>query len=416
MKAGYTLTGIGVLPEAWEVSCLGYHLVQGATYGVVKAGGFQRIGVPMLRGGDIKGGVIAEGQPLITEEKSKEYSRTVLRAGDVVIALVGYPGESAVIPARLHGANISRAVGLLRPAESLLPEFLACYLNSAIGRQEFLRPSAGSAQIVVNLGALNQLQIPLPSKAEQRAIAAALSDVDALLDGQDRLIAKKRDLKHSVMQQLLTGQTRLLGFNGRWDSVSLGELFSFKNGLNKAKSFFGSGTPIVNYMDVFSGGSLRSSELVGRVALSSEEIRTFEVRRGDVFFTRTSETLDEIGMAAVMLDDPEQTVFSGFVLRARPRDKDHRLRDEFKAYCFTPAYVRRQIISRASYTTRALTNGRLLGSVVLRVPPVDEQMAIAEVLMDMEAELSALEARRDKTRALKQAMMQELLTGKVRLV
>jgi len=148
--------------------------------------------------------------------------------------------------------------------------------------------------------------------------------------------------------------------------------------------------------------------------LSSDEIKSFEVRKGDVLFTRTSETPNEIGMAAVVLDDPHQTVFSGFVLRARPQDD--RLCDAFKAYCFRSSLVRSQIVSKASYTTRALTNGGLLSAVVLPVPLVDEQAAIAAVLSDMDAELSALEARRDKTRAIKQGMMQELLTGRTRLV
>ncbi len=87
-----------------------------------------------------------------------------------------------------------------------------------------------------------------------------------------------------------------------WDAVPLVSLFEFKNGLNKAKRFFGIGTPIVNYMDVFSHPGLRLADLKGRVTLSLPEIKNFEVRRGDVFFTRTSETVDEIGVAAVMLE------------------------------------------------------------------------------------------------------------------
>jgi type I restriction enzyme S subunit len=136
--------------------------------------------------------------------------------------------------------------------------------------------------------------------------------------------------------------------------------------------------------------------------------------KGDLFFTRTSETTEEVGIASVMLDEPTETVFSGFVLRARPLDD--RLTDRFKAYCFSAASVRKQITSKASYTTRALTNGRTLSEVELPLPTKPEQTAIAAVLTDMDTELSALEARRDKTRALKQGMMQELLTGRTRLV
>ena len=117
-----------------------------------------------------------------------------------------------------------------------------------------------------------------------------------------------------------------------WEAVLLGDLFVFKNGLNKAKRFFGTGIPIVNYMDVFECPGLRTDDLSGRVNLSPEEIKNYEVRLGDVFFTRTSETVEEVGVASVMLNEPCDTVFSGFVLRARPRDG--RLDDHYKQYCF----------------------------------------------------------------------------------
>jgi type I restriction enzyme S subunit len=142
-------------------------------------------------------------------------------------------------------------------------------------------------------------------------------------------------------------------------------------------------------------------------------MKTFLVRKGDVFFTRTSETVEEIGLTAVMLGDCQDTAFSGFLLRARP--KDDSFSDEYKKYCFRERSMREQIKSRASYTTRALTNGRLLSAVRLPRPSVKEQTAIASVLSDMDAEISALEKRLDKTRLLKQGMMQELLTGRIRL-
>ncbi len=115
-----------------------------------------------------------------------------------------------------------------------------------------------------------------------------------------------------------------------------------------------------------------------------------------------------------MLDEPCQTVFSGLVLRGRP--KNDRLCNAFKAYCFTSVFVRKQIVAKASYTTRARTNGRILSAVILPGPPLPEQTAIAAVLTDMDATLSALEQPRDKTRALKQGMIQEFPTGKTRLI
>ena len=196
-----------------------------------------------------------------------------------------------------------------------------------------------------------------------------------------------------------------------WDVMLLGNLFVFKNGLNKAKRFFGTGTPIVNYMDVYKKPGLWMDNLSGRVNLSPEEIRNFEVRMGDVFFTRTSETVEEIGMASVMLEEPCDTVFSGFVLRARPRDD--RLDDHYKQYCFGSRSIRSQIVSNATFTTRALTNGRSLSTVCVVVPTKPEQSAIAEALSDVDRLHTALESLIAKKRAIKQAAMQQLLTGKI---
>lgn len=198
-----------------------------------------------------------------------------------------------------------------------------------------------------------------------------------------------------------------------WDVIPLGLLFQFKNGLNKAKEFFGFGSPIVNYMDVFQHPALTAGNLLGRVNVNIRELKAYEVRQGDVFFTRTSETVDEIGIASVMLDDSEYTVFSGFVLRARPTDDT--LHNVFKSYCFSAGYFRKQVTARASYTTRALTNGRLLSATLLARPARFEQIAIAAALSDVDALLDGLERLIAKKRDLKQAAMQQLLTGKTRL-
>jgi type I restriction enzyme S subunit len=399
VKPGYKQTEVGVIPDRWEVPYLRQHLVQDATYGVVKAGTFQRSGIPMLRGGDIKNGSVAEDQPLITPQKSAEYSRTLLRQDDVVIALVGYPGESAVVPERLVGANISRAVGLLRPAPTLSPAFLACYLNSPNGRKEFLRPSAGSAQIVVNLGALNRLRLPLPPPPEQRAIAAALSDVDALLDGLDRLITKKRDLKQAAMQQLLTGRTRLPDFSGEWEVKRLGEVLKFQVGWPFSSAFFNEkeqGVRLVKNRD------LKSDDQV--FYYSGKYDPAFQVSDGDVL----------VGMDGDFLPcrwAKGPALLNQRVGRIVPLDGLDR---EF-AFYYLIGPLKEIEVATASTTVKHLSHGDVEG-IEKPLPSVREQTAIAAVLSDMDSELAALEARRDKTRDLKQAMMQELLTGKTRLV
>ncbi len=207
------LTGQTRLPGfqgEWTNIILGDLLTMKATYGIVTAGDFQEVGVRMVRGGDIKGGCIGSDLPMVTAEKSAEYSRTILKRDDVVIALVGYPGEAAKILPDLEGANISRAVGLLRLNSRIIPNYLVSYLNSPVGRKMVLAPSAGSAQLVVNLKALNKLSFPLPSIAEQAAIAEILSDMDAEIAALEARRDKTKLLKQGMMQELLTGRIRLV--------------------------------------------------------------------------------------------------------------------------------------------------------------------------------------------------------------
>ena len=198
-----------------------------------------------------------------------------------------------------------------------------------------------------------------------------------------------------------------------WSLVTLGSIFNFKNGLNKEKHYFGYGTPIVNYMDVYESGGIHCSSVKGLVCVTPVEKKNYSAKRGDVFFTRTSETVEEIGLASVLLDDLRNAVFSGFVLRARQLKET--FVPLFMKYCFRHELARKQIQSTASYTTRALTNGNLLSNVYVTVPSKKEQTAIANALSDVDALISEQEKLIAKKQAIKTATMQQLLTGRTRL-
>lgn len=187
----------------------------------------------------------------------------------------------------------------------------------------------------------------------------------------------------------------------------------FKNGLNKSKEFFGHGTPIVNYTDVYKKRGLKKNDVCGKVSLTRDEIHRFDARKNDVFFTRTSETPEEVGMSSVLLEDIDDCVFSGFVLRGRP--KNDMFVPEYCKYCFTTEAVRSAIIMGCTYTTRALTNGKQLSTIEIVVPPKPEQEAIAKTLAEIDELISSLEKLITKEKAIKQGAMQELLTGKRRL-
>ncbi len=198
-----------------------------------------------------------------------------------------------------------------------------------------------------------------------------------------------------------------------WPLVPIGQILDFKNGLNKGKEFFGHGTPIVNYTDVYHHPGLYSSDIKGKVCLSKDEIKRFEVRKNDVFFTRTSETPEEVGFSAVLLDDIEDCAFSGFVLRGRP--KNDMLYPLYCKYCFATKAVREQIIKNCTYTTRALTNGRVLSAIMIPVPSIEEQRAIADTLTTMERYITDLTTLIEKKKAIREGAVADLMTGKTRL-
>lgn len=198
-----------------------------------------------------------------------------------------------------------------------------------------------------------------------------------------------------------------------WEVKKIGDFFDFKNGLNKGKDFFGYGIPIVNYTDVYKNRSLRTKDIKGKVDLSREEINRYRTKRGDVFFTRTSETPEEVGFASVLLDDIQDCVFSGFVLRARP--KNDRLYPEYCGYSFTTKNVRSSIIASCSYTTRALTNGTLLSAIQIPVPPTTEQQNIASALSSIDKLIDDLGRTIQKKQRIREGAMEELLSGKKRL-
>lgn len=198
-----------------------------------------------------------------------------------------------------------------------------------------------------------------------------------------------------------------------WPKSPIGEILDFKNGLNKGKEFFGFGTPIVNYTDVYHNSGIKAEDVKGKVFLSKEEIRRFEVRKNDVFFTRTSETPEEVGLSAVLLEDIQDCVFSGFVLRGRP--KNDKLVGEYCKYCFSTKHVREEIIKNCTYTTRALTNGKVLSAIEIPVPLKEEQTEIANVLSSFEQYIDDLAELIEKKKGIRDGALEDLITKKTRL-
>lgn len=259
---------------------------------------------------------------------------------------------------------------------------------------------------------LHSAVIAVPADvAEQRAIATALGDVDALLGELDRLIAKKCDLKQAVMQQLLTGRTRLPGFEQAWLVGRLGKTGTFLKGSGVKKDEAGSGElPCIRYGEIYTHHNdiIRSfdSWISPEVAATATRLR-----HGDLLFAGSGETKEEIGKCVAFVGRREAYV-GGDVIILRLADAD----PVFMGYYCNSSLINAQKASMAQGDAVVHISAAALSSIQVMLPQADEQVAIAAVLSDMDDELAALEARRDKTRDLKQAMMQELLTGRTRLV
>ena len=273
---------------------------------------------------------------------------------------------------------------------------------------------AGSNYPAINSRDVKALKVLLPPVDEQKEIAEALSDADALVESLDALIAKKRDMKQAAMQQLLTGRTRLPGFMGNWQTVRLDKVAEISAGVNKPLSEIGEGTLYITVQDLYSGSSVDCSGLT-RIRLSALEIEKYALEVGDIIFGKSSVKRDGIGYPNRFLGADEPVVSSGFayVCRAYKEACD----SSYLFHVLRSEPVRRWVVNNSQASALTNINASIARSIPVRMPTdTHEQRAIAEVLSDMDDEIDALVAQREKAELVKQGMMQELLSGRVRLV
>lgn len=200
---------LGGIPAGWTLMPLEELAVENITYGVVQPGESVEGGIPLVRGGDIKSGRIAVNLRTVSTEISNQFKRTILKGGELLVSLVGYPGETAVVPSQLAGANIARQAGMIRTGSVSTSEFIHYYLSSPVGKSFLLAGMIGSAQQVINLKALREVLIPLPSVAERERICSICSAVTNKLQALEDKQSSFQDLKRGLMQKLLTGEWRV---------------------------------------------------------------------------------------------------------------------------------------------------------------------------------------------------------------
>lgn len=423
VRPGYKHTEVGVIPEDWncpKLMSLGAGVVP-----PIKAGPF---GSSLTKDQYVPAGYKVYGQEqvirgdylygdyFITAKKYRELESCAVRTGDVLLSLVGTMGKLLEVPEdALPGVINPRLIRFSFDRQRVLPRFFKYLFSADEVQSRLARQAQGGTMGVLNAGVLRPFHIPLPSLPEQRAISAALSDVDALLSGLERLIAKKRNLKQAAMQQLLTGQTRLPGFSGGWEVKRLGDTAVLKarigwQGLTTAEYLEAGDFYLVTGTD-FQGGYIdwKNCHFVDECRYRQDKY--IQLRPHDILVTKDG----TIGKVALVPYLPGQATLNSGVFVIRP------LADAFNPEFFYYLLCSRVFTDFLEQLCAGSTISHLYQkdfvSFIYRTPPtLEEQTAIATVLSDMDAELTALEVRRDKTRALKTGMMQELLTGKTRLI
>jgi type I restriction enzyme, S subunit len=410
VRAGHKLTEVGVIPEDWDV-------VRMNSLGEVKRGaGSQYVtyssesrGVRFIRINDF-----FEDNPVFVLA-AKEVMRFCIDSRDILFAGTGNSAGASYAPdSQWFGLPHSYNAPRIRININVSKKYVLYSLQSGYLLHQQSALFVGAAQPFLDTKAIKGFRIACPpTLREQNFIAATLSDVDALLAKLDALIAKKRDLKVATMQQLLTGKTRLPGFSGEWSSRPIASFSTFVtkgatpttygfNWVSDGVIFLRSECVSADGLDM--GQSMFISDSAHKVLIRGE------VRPDDILITITG----NVGRVVLLDDRINVANINQHIARIR-------VADPVVSPTFVFHWLSQQTV-RHYYST--ITTGQAYPQISLKqvretsIPlgSIDEQTAIATILSEMDAELTTLETRRDKTHALKQGMMQELLTGRIRLV
>ncbi len=259
---------------------------------------------------------------------------------------------------------------------------------------------------------IRSFKIALPTTiAEQEAIARALSDTDALIESLEQLLIKKRQIKQGAMQELLTGKRRLPGFKGKWTSGKLRDFGHFSKGRGVTRDQANSGNiPCVRYGEIYTHHNdyIRSfnSWISSDVAMTSTKLKF-----GDILFAGSGETKEDIGKCIAFMHQMDAYA-GGDIVIFHPS----KINSLYLGYYLNTPEISRQKASKGQGDAVVHIGSASLGELDLKLPEIDEQIEIVSILQDIDAEILTLEEKLTKAKAIKQGMMQELLTGRIRLV
>jgi type I restriction enzyme S subunit len=423
VRPGYKQTEIGVIPESWLVTELEQVCGEPITYGIVQCGPHIENGVPYIRVSDMDARELDVTSMLRTSPAiAARFARSTVKEADIVYALRGKLGEVRRVGRGVAGANLTQGTARLSPKPTVNSAYLLWAMRSERSLRQAELQAKGTTFREITLADLRRIKVPVPSSAEQEAIAKALGDVDALIESQEQLLLKKRRIKQGAMQGLLTSKKRLPGFSGEWEVKPLRDLFAFSGGFTASRDQLSSeGVCYLHYGDIHTSKKpfldVRSEyQDIPKLDVPLKKVSSASLLDdGDVVFVDASED-DEGTSKHVVIVNPDAVPFISGLHTIIAKGKTTALVHQYRRYCFQTAAIKTQFRFFAVGTKVSGISKSNIARVTLPVPPIPEQIAIAGILSDMDAEIAALEAKVAKAQAIKQSMMQELLTGRIRLI
>lgn len=392
LPKGYKQTEIGVIPEDWELKTIG-------DIGSVSSGGtpsrtnlsYWNGTIPWITTTQIDFNTIDSTEQFITKNGLNNSAAKLFPLGTLLMAMYGQGKTRGKVAILGIEASTNQACAAILLDEKAHKNYIFHYL---VSQYEIIRSLSHTGnQENLNGLIIKSIKIPFPPSEEQRSIAQALSDVDTLIAALDKLLAKKRNLKTATMQQLLTGKKRLPGFNEDWQIFKVGDLFEVTAGGDLVKSEHSKINDIVHLYPIYAN-SVFNSGIYG--------YSKFKEYEGGCI------TVTARGTLGVAYYRPTPFVAIGRLIVLKPKG-------ELNSFFLSESINHRIEFAIESTGVPQLTAPQI-AKYELSTPVIEEQHAIATVLSDMDAEITRLETRLAKTQAIKQGMMQELLTGRTRLV
>lgn len=428
-------TEIGLIPDDWEVKtleniCVPQGIVRGPFGGALKKSMFVKIGYKVYEQRNAIYKNITDGEYYIDEPKFNEMNRFAVKANDYIISCSGTIGKIYKIPENFKKGIINQALLKLTIDEKIIfSDFFRVYFESNYFQNRIIDDTQGGAmKNLVGMEKFRKTCFPIPPLAEQQRIAKALSDVDSLISTTEKLIQKKKNIKQGTMQNLLTGKKRLPGFGPQtksptykqtelglipddWEVKKLSEFGTFSKGSGISREESNTGEyPAVRYGELYTTHNdyIKSfySHISYEVASKSKKIN-----KGDLLFTCSGETKEDIGKCVAFIGN-EKAYAGGDLLILSPTVNIDSL---FYGFLLNTTVAVKQKSSMAQGDAVVHISAESIGKIRVPFPSKEEQTSIANVLSSMDKEIETLNTKLEKYRNLKTAMMQQLLTGKIRL-